>query len=111
MRAPTKLLSDLAIASLVATTAHFVPVLIVLAFRLSLTRRGDELAGVMMAFLPGGLAAYLLFRKLRNHYGRRPALWTSTAFLVVAPLSLLVAVVLAPFPGDTPTYFWEARSA
>jgi len=99
MHTATKLLNDLAIASLVATTAYFVPVLIVLAFHLSLTRHGEERLGVVMAFVPSGLAAYLLFRKLRNRYSSRPALWTSIVFVIFAPVSLLVAIVLAPFPG------------
>ena len=99
MQTATKLLNDLAIASLVATTAYFVPVLMVLAFHLSLTRHGEEMMGVVMAFLPSALAAYLLFRKLRNRYSSRPALWTSIVFLIFAPVSLLVAIVLAPLPG------------
>jgi len=99
MNTVTKLLNDLAIASLAATTAYFVPVLIVLAFHLSLTRHGEEMVGVGMAFLPSGLAAYLLFRRLRNRYNSRAALWTSIVFLIFAPASLLVAIVLAPFPA------------
>jgi hypothetical protein len=99
MNTATKLLNDLAIASLAATTAYFVPVLIVLAFHLSLPRQGEEMVGVVMAFLPSGLAAYLLFRRLRNRYSSRAALWTSIVFLILAPASLLVAVVLAPFPA------------
>jgi hypothetical protein len=99
MHTATKLLNDLVIASLVATTAYFVPVLIVLAFHLSLTRQGEEMLGVVMAFLPSGLAAYLLFRRLRHRYSSRPALWTSIVFVILAPVSLLVAIVLAPFPG------------
>jgi len=99
MHTATKLLSDLAIASLVATTTYFVPLLIVLAFHLSLARQGEEMVGVVMAFLPSGLAAYLLFRRLRNRYGSRAALWTSIVFVIFAPASLLVAVVLAPFPA------------
>jgi hypothetical protein len=99
MNTATKLLSDLAIASLAATTAYFVPVLTVLAFHLSLTRNGEEMVGVIMAFLPSGLAAYLLFRRLRNRYNSRAALWTSIVFLIFAPASLLVAIVLAPFPA------------
>lgn len=99
MQAAKKLLNDLAIASLVATTAYFVPVLVVLAFHLALTRRAEEMMGVVMAFLPGALAAYPLFRKLRNRYSSRPALCTSIVFLIFAPVSLLVAIVLAPLPG------------
>jgi hypothetical protein len=95
----TKLLNDLVIASLAATTAYFVPVLIVLAFHLSLTRHGEEIVGVVMAFLPIGLAAYLLFRRLRNRYSSRAALWTSIVFVIFALASMLVAIVLAPFPA------------
>jgi len=99
MKTATKLSSDLAIASLVTTTAFFVPVLIVLAFHLSLARYGEEMVGAVMAFFPSGLAAYLLFRRLRNRYGSRAALWTSIVFSIFAPASLLVAIVLAPFPA------------
>ncbi len=99
MHTATKLLNDLVIASLIATTAYFVPVLVVLAFHLSLTRHGEEMLGMVMAVLPSGLAAYLLFRRLRNRYSTRPALWTSIVFAIFAPVSLLVAIVLAPFPG------------
>jgi hypothetical protein len=99
MQTAMKLLNDLVLASLIATTAYFVPILIVLAFHLALTRHAEEMLGVAMAFIPGGLAAYLLFRKLRNRYRSRAALWTSVVFLIFAPVSLLVAIVLAPFPG------------
>jgi hypothetical protein len=99
MRTAAKLLNDLAIASLVATSGNFAPVLIVLALHLSLTRHGEEVLGVVMAFVPSGLAAYLLFHRLRNRYSSRPALWTSIVFVIFAPVSLLVAIVLAPFPG------------
>jgi MFS family permease len=99
MQTAMKLLNNLAVASLVAATAYFVPVVIVLAFHLSLTPHGEEILGMIMAFLPSGLAAYLLFRTLRERYGSRPALWTSIVFMIFAPASLLVAIVLAPFPG------------
>lgn len=42
MRTAKKLLNDLAIASLVATSGYFVPVLIVLAFHFSVTRHGRK---------------------------------------------------------------------
>lgn len=99
MRTATKLLNDLATVSLAAATAYFFPVLIVLAFHLVLTRHGEEMLGVVMAFVPSGLAGYLLFRKLRNRYSSRAALWASIVFVIFAPVSLLVAIVLAPFPG------------
>lgn len=53
----------------------------------------------LFLLLVSALAAWRMFRKLREQYTRREARAVSLAFGVLAPVTLAVGLVLAIFPG------------
>jgi uncharacterized membrane protein len=55
--------------------------------------------GVLMAFLPVGIAAWWMFRKLQAQYTRGESRSVATAFAGFGPFVLLVSIVFSQFPG------------
>ena len=86
-------------AALIAAIGCFALVLGVLVFKIVMTPGEREILGVTMAFLPTGVAAWWIFRKLQARYKRREARAVATAFAVFTPVSLLIAIVLSQIPG------------
>ncbi len=94
-----RLLIVVAKASLIGTTGCFA-----LAVAAA-TLMGDEpripgmVTGMVAALLPAAFAAWWMFRKLQTQYKRREARSVAITFLLLSPISLGIAMVLAQFPG------------
>ena len=79
-------------------------VLGVLGFKIAMTPGDHQILKTtmvfLMVFLPIGIAAWWLFRKLlQGRYTRREARAVATAFGVFTPVSLAIATVLSQIPG------------
>jgi hypothetical protein len=87
------------VAKAVLMTTIGYSTLVLFGFKLATTPVGQGVFGVVVALLPSGLAAWWMFRQLQKHYTRRESQAAATAFGVITPLSLAVAIVLAQIPG------------
>lgn len=99
MRRQIDLLIDVGIASLMITIGLFLPVSIILLFSIPVTSFEENIIGIITAFVPGGLAAWWMFRKLQNRCSRREALTVSILFAISTPVLLGISILLAPLPG------------
>lgn len=67
--------------------------------RISVTHGEETILGVTMAYLPTGIAAWWMFRKLHSYCTRREARAVAIAFAVLAPVSFGIAFVLSELSG------------
>jgi hypothetical protein len=74
-------------------------VLGVLAFKIALTPAEQGILGAAVAFLPTGIAAWWIFRKLQAYRTRREARAVAIAFAVLNPVSLGIAILLSQLSG------------
>ncbi|MGA7446009.1 MAG: hypothetical protein WBQ43_20795 [Terriglobales bacterium] len=87
------------------TLGYFVPVLgflgakIVLGSRIVLTNGEKEILAAPVAFLPAGIAAWWMFRKLQAYCTRREARVVAIAFAVLAPVSFGMAFLFSEMSG------------
>lgn len=90
-------------AALMTTLGYFGLVLGVLGLKIAVTPGEQQILkatiGFLMVFLPIGIAAWWIFRKLQARYTRREARAVATAFGVFTPVSLAVATVLSQIPA------------
>jgi hypothetical protein len=84
-------------AALMTTIGY--SVLGLLGFKAATTPTGQGIFVIAGALLPNGLAAWWIFRELQKQYARRESRAVATAFGIVTPLSLSVAIVLSQIPG------------
>jgi hypothetical protein len=73
--------------------------LVLLGLKVATTPTGQGVLIIAGVLLPNGFAAWWMFRELQKQYTRRESQAIATAFGVVTPLSLAVAVVLSQIPG------------
>jgi len=86
-------------AALVTALGYIALVLGVLGSKTVVTHGEEEILGATMAFLPAGIAAWWLFRKLQPYCTRREARAVAIAFAVLAPVSFGIAMLLAEISG------------
>jgi hypothetical protein len=86
-------------AALMTTLVYFALALAVLGSKIVLTHGEEEILGATMAFLPTGIAAWWMFRKLQAHCTRREARAAAIAFAVLAPVSFGIAILLSQTSG------------
>jgi hypothetical protein len=92
-------------AALMTTFGYLAPVLgfvgakIVLGSRIVLTNGEKEVLGAILAFLPAGIAAWWMFRKLQAYCTRREARAVAIAFVVLAPVSFGIAFLFSEMSG------------
>ena len=86
-------------AALMTTLVYFALALAVLGSKIVLTHGEEEILGATMAFLPTGIAAWWMFRKLQAHCTRREARAVAIAFAVLAPVSFGIAILLSQISG------------
>jgi hypothetical protein len=84
-------------AALITTAGYIVSALLV--FRIGATSFEQAALGAAVVLLPTALAAWWIFRKLQARLSRREARAVTIAFVLCAPIVLLVAVVLAELTG------------
>jgi hypothetical protein len=90
------LLIDVGIAS-ITVVGCFVPILLlVLLHFIDPLSHLTELIVVVAEFIPCGIAAVWLYRKIQTRYSKRDAKKVAIGFVVFTPISLAVALVLAP---------------
>lgn len=65
-----------------------------------LPRAGEEVLGMLMAFVPTSLTAWWIFRRLCTRSSRRHARAVAIAFGVFAPVGLVVGLAVAQIPGS-----------
>jgi hypothetical protein len=94
-------------ASLITTTAAFMVVFAIQALKLNLTPTQEEVTGLILGCLPGGMAAWWMFRKLQTRYTKREARLTAITLAVFTPVSLLGAVFLAEITGGFAASLWN----
>lgn len=94
-------------ASLITTTGCFAVALVIPALKLNLTPTQEEITGLILGCLPGGMAAWWMFGKLQARYTRRAARLIAIALAVSTPVSLLIAVFLAETPGSFAALLWN----
>jgi hypothetical protein len=85
-------------AALIVTGAYFGLVLI--TFKFALTPGEETIEGIMMAILPVGVATWWIFRRLQTHHPPREARAAAIAFVVFAPIALLMALIFTQLFGD-----------
>lgn len=87
-------------AALMTTLGCFAPLL---GLRIAVSPGEQQILKATMVFLlvflPAGIAAWWIFRKLQARYTRREARTVATAFGVFTPVSLLIAIPLAQIPA------------
>jgi len=83
-------------ASLIVAMGCFA---LVLGAKVAVTPGEQQVLGAIIAFLPGGIAAWWMFRKLRAHYTRRQSRAAAITFAVFTPVALLIGVLVAQIPG------------
>jgi hypothetical protein len=88
-------------AALIVTIGGFALVWtsMLLGFKPDLKPVRGEILGVLLCFLPIGVATAWMFRKLLTVYPRREARAVSIAFGLFTPISLGVSLVLAEITG------------
>ncbi len=86
-------------AALMTTLGYFAPVLGILGSKIVLTHGEEEILAVPMVFLPAGIAAWWMFRKLQAFCTRREARAVAIAFAVLAPVSFGIAFLLSEISG------------
>jgi hypothetical protein len=86
-------------AALMTTLGYFVLVLGTLGSKIVLTHGEEEILGATMAFLPAGISAWWMFRKLQAYCTRREARAVAIAFAVLAPVSFGIAFLLSEISG------------
>jgi hypothetical protein len=84
-------------ATLMTTVGY--AALLLLGVKAATTPTGQGILVIAGALLPNGLAAWWMFRELQKQYSRRESRAVATAFGIVTPLSLAVAIVLSQIPG------------
>ena len=94
-------------ASLMTTIGCFTVVFVPLAMKLNLTPTQEEISGLILACLPGGIASWWMFRKLQTRYPRREAKLIAITLAVSTTISLLVAVFVAEFTGGFAALLWN----
>ena len=82
-----------------ATLGYFALALGVLGSKIVLTHSEEEILGATMAFLPTGIAAWWMFRKLQAYCTRREARAVAIAFAVLAPVSFGIAFLFSEISG------------
>ncbi|HXZ39780.1 MAG TPA: hypothetical protein VEG68_03500 [Terriglobales bacterium] len=83
-------------AAIIASSGCLVP-LVLLKIAIVTTVLQVIVLGAML--VPTGIAAVWLFRKLQLRYTRREAKAVAAAFLIFAPVALMIAIVVAEIPG------------
>lgn len=81
------------------TLGYFALALGILGSKIVLTHGEEEILGATMAFLPSGIAAWWMFRKLQAYCTRREARAAAIAFAVLAPVSFGIAFLLSEISG------------
>jgi ABC-type molybdate transport system permease subunit len=76
-----------------------------LAFKVAVTRWEEEILGLTVLLLPAGAAAWWIFRKLQEHCTRREARAVAIAFVVFAPVSMGIAILLSQTSGGFAAMF------
>ncbi len=66
--------------------------------KLQVTPVGEEVEGMVLGFLPAGLAGWWLFRRLRSNYARAEARVAAIVFSLFALAGLAIGLFLG-FPG------------
>ena len=95
-------------AALMTTLVYFALALAVLGSKIVLTHGEEEILGATMAFLPTGIAAWWIFRKLQARYIRRESRAAATALAVQCRCSSLSC---SPrYQGATLISFWDRLS-
>lgn len=74
--------------------------IVLIVFKPSLPSGQGEAVGAAAVFLPVGIAAWWMFRRLLATYPRSEAWAAAIAFGAITPLSLIVSVFLAQIPGS-----------
>lgn len=83
-------------AAIIASTGCLVPLL---TLKIAVLTTVLEVMVLAAAYLPTGIAAFWMFRKLQLRYTRREAKAVAVVFSIFAPIALMIAVVLAEIPG------------
>jgi hypothetical protein len=99
MSATRRLFTTVAEAAVLFTVASWAFVLMTLAFRPLMSFRGETIAGLATVFVPDGLTAWWLIRRVRANRSRADARRAATAFAVSAPLILGVGYLLGELVG------------
>jgi hypothetical protein len=81
-----------------------------LRFKIVLTHGEEEILAATVAFLPPGIAAWWMFRKLQAYYTRREARAVAITFAVLAPVSFGIAFLLSEIRGAMLSCFWDLLS-
>lgn len=83
-------------AALIVTTGCFV---LVVCVKLAVTSSEQLVLGMIMVFLPTGIAAWWMFRKLQIRYTRGEARAVAIAFAVFTPVALVMGFFVAEITG------------
>src|SRR5467141_3988528 len=67
--------------------------------KLQVTPVGEEVEGMVLGFLPAGLAGWWIFRRLRSNYPKAEARVAAIAFSVFALAGLAIGLFLAEIFG------------
>lgn len=102
------LLVIVAKASAAAILCLFTAVLVALPLKIVLTAGMMTSLAIASTFLPAGIAALWMVRKLRRYLTRREARAVATAFAMFTPISIGIAMVLSEVAGAYAS-FWDRR--
>ena len=93
----SRLLFYVGAASPIVTAASLGMAFIVVRFLGTAPRGAEQAAGLGLTFLPAGVAAWWIYRKLQPIYSPRVARTVAIAYAAVTPVALSISMVLAPF--------------
>lgn len=102
---------SLVVAKAASITAIGCIVSALVTFKIGVPRLEQAALGATTVLLPTGLAGWWVFRKLQARLTRREARAVTIAFILCAPIALLVATVLGTLSGGYAEAFLGTRFA